>query len=103
MPAIEGNRTVGERGANRRSWPEPAARGGKSANRDVTMPSRPDLGIGAATDSHRRVDGDLCYGGSFTAFAVTQVTGNIPAPRHDACVEHEAEAEPPCLNPTNPE
>jgi hypothetical protein len=37
MSAIEGNRTVGERGGNRRSWPEPAARGGKSANRECLV------------------------------------------------------------------
>jgi hypothetical protein len=35
------------------------------------------------------------------SFAVTQITGNIPAPRHDACVEHEAE--PPSANPANSE
>jgi hypothetical protein len=85
---------------------EPAVRGGAAASPQTAMSHclvAPDLGIGAAADSHRHVDGHLCYGGSFTAFAVTQVTGNIPAPRHDACVEHEAEAEPPSLNPTNPE
>jgi hypothetical protein len=39
--------------------------------------------------------GDVAgYAGSFTAFAVTQVTGNIPAAGHDACVEHEAPRNP---------